>query len=617
MGVIYKLKTKIKDYIIEEKNNKPILSCRNLVSLIESRFQIKVSKSSINAVIKESGLSMPVGRRRKKRRRKAQISITLPLQIENKQVEHPLLEAQKRELIEQLPEPVIERPIEEPKAGIPVEKIAQVPLEPVPEIPTVAPIEEEPEKPSEALPEALPEKPPQEPMVKPQEAPIEKPAEALEELPSEIESTGAILLKIADYLIGGSSQINEAIKERLNRGEKGLLAKTESLIYMSLFNLADEKELSKLWAIVNKKIPSEDIMRYLNDLQAVSELSPIISGVIWKLFQEVRSLKVILTDGSHFYIDGQLYTVWSTPQIPYSFSTTIYNIKSYVNGCFEKYKPFVLFSAPGYDMPTKELFDFMLSLEGKEKGISKLIIYSHKLEEIQTIYPASHKNYFFIFGLWPWQFGQYRRVKLMGETRQFSFEPLKKDFYLTEAEVELTQPVINKRVTLKGCALKTNPDDKIRLIILTNLPRAEEIEELAHIYLSHWPNLEEGFQDFSRKIELFTYTALSRQAFSIPQPSWAQETADIKQALADYLNALDAYVRWHFLPPEYKERDFSTVNERFYQLKAQLKKKKDTCLVRFILPPGYAFLKDLSYCLSRMNEQEIILADKKRLWLSL
>lgn len=586
MGVIYKLKTEIKDYILEEKNNKPILSCRSLVSLIESKFQIKVSKSSINAVIKESGLSMPVGRRRKKRRRKAQISITLPLQIENKQVEHPLLEAQKIELIEQLPEPVIQRPVEEPKAEIPVEKIAQVPLEPVPEIPAVASIEEEP-------------------------------AEALEELPSEIESTGAILLKMADYLIGGSSQINETIKERLNRGEKGLLAKTESLIYMSLFNLAEEKELSKLWAIVNKKIPSEDIMRYLNDLRAVSGLSPIISEVIWQLFQEVRSLKVILTDRSHFYIDGQLHTVWSTPQIPYSFSTTLCNIKSYVNGCFEKYKPFVLSSAPGYDMPAKELFDFMLSLEGEEKSISELIIYSHKLEEIQTIYPASNKNYFFIFGLWPWQFGQYRRVKLMGETRQFSFEPLKKDFYLTEAEVELTQPDTNKRVTLKGCVLKTNPDDKIRLIILTNLSRTEGIEELAHIYLSHWPNLEEGFQDFSRKIELFTYAALSRQAFSIPQPSLAEEATDIKQALANYLNALDAYVRWHFLPSECKEWDFSTVNERFYQLKAQLKKEKDAYLVRFILPEGYAFLKDLSYCLNRMNEREIILGDKKRSWFSL
>lgn len=582
MGVIYKLKTEIKDYILEEKNNKPILSCRSLVSLIESRFQIKVSKSSINAVIKESGLSMPVGRRCKKRRRKAQISITLPLQLENKQVEPPLLEAQKRELIEQLPD-----------------------------------------KPSEPLPEVLPGKPAQEPMVKPQEVPIEKPAEAvieteaLEELPSEIESTGAILLKMADYLIGGSSQINEIIKERLNRGEKGLLAKTESLIYISLFELAEEKELNKLWAIVNKKIPSEDLMCYLNDLQAVSELSPIISGVIWQLFQEVRSLKVVLTDASHFYIDGQLSTVWSTPQIPYSFSTTIYNINSYVNGCFEKYKPFVLFSAPGYDLPTKELFDFMLSLEGKEKGIAKLIIYSHNLEEIQTIYPAANKSYFFIFGLWPWQFGQYRRVKLMGETRQFSFEPLKKDFYLTEAEVALTQPVTNKRVTLKGCALKTNPDDKIRLIILTNLPRAEEIEELAQIYLSHWPNLEEGFVWFSRQIELFTYTALSRQAFSIPQPSLAQETADIKQVLANYLNALDAYVRWHFLPAEYKERDFSTVNERFYRLKARLKEEKEHILVTFQPPSDYPYLKDLDYACRRINEREIVFSNGRRLWCSI
>lgn len=557
MGVIYKLKREIKDYIIEEKKNKPTLSCRSLVSLIESRFQIRVSKSSINAVIKESGLSLPVGRRPKKRRRKAQRAITLPLQIENKQAEHPLLEAQKRERIEHLPEPVSERP-------------------------------------AEALIET----------------------EAAEELPSERESTGAILLKIADYLIGGSAQINAAINERLKRGEEGLFAKTESLIYMSLFELAEEKELRKLWAIVNKKIPAEAITRYLNDLQAVSELPLIISRVIWQLFQEARSLKVILTEGSHFYIDGQLHTLWSTPQIPYSFSTTIYNIRSYLNGCFEKYRPFVLLSGPGYDTPTKELFDFILSLEGKEKSIAQLIIYSQRSEEIQMLYPAAQKKYFFLFGLWSWQFGQYRRVKLRGETRRFSFAPLKKDFYLIKAEVELTQPVTNTRVTLKGCALKTNPDDKIRLIILTNLPQAEEIEELAQIYLNHWPNLEEGFQDFSRKIELFTYSALSRRAFSIPQPSLGAATTDIKQSLANYLNALDAYARWHFLPSEYKERDFATLNARFYRLKARLKEENDHILVVFQPPAGYPYLKDLAYACRRVNEREILTPQGKRLWLN-
>jgi len=70
MGVIYKLKTEIKDFILYEKKASPELSCRRLSSLVYDKFQIKVSKSTINTLFKTSGLSLPVGRRPKKRRRK-------------------------------------------------------------------------------------------------------------------------------------------------------------------------------------------------------------------------------------------------------------------------------------------------------------------------------------------------------------------------------------------------------------------------------------------------------------------------------------------------------------------------------------------------------------------
>jgi hypothetical protein len=63
MGVIFKLKPEIRDFIIEQKKASPDLSCRKLTCLVEEKFQLKVSKSSINSVFKQLGLSMPVGRR--------------------------------------------------------------------------------------------------------------------------------------------------------------------------------------------------------------------------------------------------------------------------------------------------------------------------------------------------------------------------------------------------------------------------------------------------------------------------------------------------------------------------------------------------------------------------
>ncbi|MEI8012173.1 MAG: hypothetical protein WCI27_06805 [Candidatus Omnitrophota bacterium] len=62
MGVTYKLKKEIIDLIIDKKKGDPSLSCRKLVVILRDVFQLEVSKSSINAVIKEYNLSNPVGR---------------------------------------------------------------------------------------------------------------------------------------------------------------------------------------------------------------------------------------------------------------------------------------------------------------------------------------------------------------------------------------------------------------------------------------------------------------------------------------------------------------------------------------------------------------------------
>lgn len=66
MARYYKLNDQIREFIIEQKKAKPNLSCRSIVSLIKEHFNLNLSKSLINNVIKESNLSSPVGRRRVK-----------------------------------------------------------------------------------------------------------------------------------------------------------------------------------------------------------------------------------------------------------------------------------------------------------------------------------------------------------------------------------------------------------------------------------------------------------------------------------------------------------------------------------------------------------------------
>lgn len=566
MGVIYRLKPEIKDFILENKKAQPNLSCRQVVSLVEEKFQIKLSKSSINSVFKQAGLSMPIGRRLKKRRYRAKATISTQFQEGPKLLislpSSPIMEKpQETPLIEKPPEPpIIEEPVvEKPVIEVPPEKIieSQVKIEP--------------------------------------------------QIILEPEYSGAIILKAVDYLLGGTYYITEALKNRINLPRDELLAKTEACLYRDLKVGLD------------RKFSEEVLLSYLNELQGVNGLAKDIFSLIQKVFPEVRGVKVNLSGRGDFYLDGQFYTVWSTPYIPADFSSTLYNVKHYINRYLQQEEPFVLFMAPGYDAPTKEFFDFMLNLDSYEKIPLQISLLGNKFEKIEHISVEKNQKLYFVFGLWPWQFGQFRSVKAKTEFRPYTFEPLKEGFYIAEIEVELLQPNVNKRFTLKGIALKKNPNEKVRLFILNNLsPEQVKPEDILKTYLNHWPNLEEAFQDFSRKIELFTYTAGSQRFFSFQSLQLDKESqSDINTLFKHYLRALDLYARWHFLPSGYEDKDFPTMNERFYSLSAHFNKQKDCILVSFKPAQGYPFLKDLQYACRRINEREVFFSDGKRLWLSI
>ncbi|MFC1594070.1 hypothetical protein ACFL38_01960 [Candidatus Omnitrophota bacterium] len=62
MGVIHKFKEEVKNYIILQKQENPKVGCRRLTEIVNKRFNIDASKSSVNTIIKEAGLSSNVGR---------------------------------------------------------------------------------------------------------------------------------------------------------------------------------------------------------------------------------------------------------------------------------------------------------------------------------------------------------------------------------------------------------------------------------------------------------------------------------------------------------------------------------------------------------------------------
>jgi len=65
MGVTYKLKPQVIAAIVQLKKDNPTISCRKMAEEIGQKYNVKISKSSINSILKNAQLSSSVGRRSK------------------------------------------------------------------------------------------------------------------------------------------------------------------------------------------------------------------------------------------------------------------------------------------------------------------------------------------------------------------------------------------------------------------------------------------------------------------------------------------------------------------------------------------------------------------------
>ena len=490
MGVVYKLKPEIKEFILREKELNPALSCRKFIPLIEKKFHIRLSKSHINSIIKSAGLSNRVGRTPKLKRR------------------------------------------------------------------------------------------------------------------IELEGLGVFLLKIVENLIGGLDYLAKVTKIELPY--------LEAFIYLYLFEQERIKDL-RWQKIIAEGFNSKKFFSYLNDLQNITIKEPYIKEDFFHLFKEVLGVKLTFLDGKSFYIDGNFFSLWSSLNIPWDFSVTYNEIKTYIDNFIQK--PYlILFTSPGYEIIPQEWFEFLLRLSYANNKIQKFTLLDLQAKEIETFYLEEPQNPLVILGLWPWQYAQSRKIEQLNDFIPFYFEGLKKEFLIAEARVILTQASINKAVKLRGIILKSKQESQIELFILTNILE-NSLPQITNLYLNAWPNLKEGFSDFSKRIEFFTYHIDAHKVIPKEALIFACENP-LTFFLKEYLFFLDKFLRWYFFPLEYRRLDFQVMKENFYNLKGKIKREKGSLYLIFNPPQDFSYLKDLKVACGRINERKIFL-EKRRVWLEI
>ncbi len=754
MGIVHKLKPEVLNFILENKQKNPALSCRNLTQLILDKLQVEVSKSSINAIFKEHNLSMPIGRRQKHKKKKFNMPVlpviegikavvvvepviadqiasspttisegaprndtngviaspsacegeaiseskdisaeekrfkeaeewamklrdeeavrikeklelakqkyeegSAPKKTEETDVKALLEEAarvkakaedRQREL-EKVTQELAEKKrleeqeakrIEDEKAAqataekkrleeqeakrIEEERIAQQAKLKVEEE-RLAKIAEEEKLAEEVALKAEREKWARlaeeehkakqqrtEEVVVPKEQPVNVRAGSLPQVGG---YPGAILLKALDSLIGGSKEINEAICRELGVLSETRLGLTEAVIFRLFFG---NDNLAVLWEYLGQQYSPEQLDDYSAKIKQLKNLKLNIPNIFSGIFTAARGVKLHFIDGSIVYLDGQLHSAWSTQNIPYDFSSPVYELKNNLNRGFLKDNQLVLFSAPGYDVVPKDFFSLLLNFGFTDKYPDTLTLFGNKLEELEALTLNNQNNHSLIFGLWPWQFTSTRKVKKIGDFNLKHIECINQDMYLAEIEIDLLLASTNQSISLKGCAIKTIPTEKIRLVVLNSSKEPIDPAELAEIYLNRWPNLEEAFHDFSRKMELFAYAGAGQKFFS--NDSYAKDidvqVSNLEPGIifTNYIKILDTYLRWYFLPSGYIEKNFNFTSENFYKLPVKLTTGNDKVTARIQVEQGYQFAKDVEYLIRRLNERQIILPKGLRLY---
>lgn len=622
MGVVYKLTDKIIQFIINQKKEDSLLSCRGLVVIVKKKFKITLSKSSINTIWKQAGLSGPVGR-------KARSFLKPPEVLKQEPIK--LLETRPPEKLE-LPQllaekPASEQPVKEPekapeKPALIPEKEVQKPVLPEKKEPEI--IENKPELLPKPLPVPVPE-----PIgikeVKKEEPLFEEvqSAQLIEIKDDEIiENLGFFFLKLAEWQVSQSSILAETIKPYLTNYElQDLKAKSEILLFLVALGLNDLEAIRRydnkdIWALnqINQKHSPESLVKFIQDFKSLKSLSLTLSMVASQAQAEVNFIKITLADNTALFLDSQLKTIWQDSDIPLAFSTTINKSRSYVDDIFQDNVQSVnIFTAPGYFAFSPVFYELIYACEDlPEKRMLRLTFHNQHKNEIGVSLKLPAAKRFFIMGIWPWQEETSRIIQEdVRIVKSFYLEDWEKEIYYSEIRANLPQYKLFQGLKIRAALIRDTGLSWPRMGIITNFPDERPIPEIISEYLLRWPNLDEGYQDFLKKSEKSMF--MPSKPLSLQKPGASDESnvytlssikVDLWQNLSLIVNNLSSFCQRYFFPAGYENMDFSTMKQRFYSLPGRLKMQNNRLFITLSLPPGYAFQKDLLYAVRRVNEND-------------
>ena len=559
MGVTYKLRQDIVEFIVQTKRADASLSCRGLVGVVKDKFGVEVSKSSVNAVIKQFQLSGPIGRH------------STYIAPKNFSIPQQKKEIMLRSVQTFLPVVVPEKPLE--LVEVPVEEVDATVDAPVTLLPDLlAPVV--PAEPVEALVEKAVAAAEPEPSV---------PAWAGE--PGKLYGRlGAAALWFAFKAACSASRLGESLARVIGTLPDGVGApQCEALFFSALFSEHrpgfESDDLATLWRLSGLE---DRTGRALLDKEGQFDqdprLCPAVHAELAMAFTPARYFRLLTASGGRFSVEAS----------PLGAMPLFAAVERGVDRIITNIVPLIA-DMPGAGL-TPELLSLIRLMEGGDDTLTCLEVIGDDDARCAafTAIPAMRRAFILRARLTD---SEMARVEYdVIDNHRTSLDPLSGiggTFFEGKLTVEgVSRPLRVVSVTPDGGGDKFTLLSNISSNSLNN-------NDVLDIYIRSDMAIKVGTETINIEIN----------DVCVPQIS----------KIVDVYREVDYYTRKFFLDPSTRGLSWDDMAAILYDLSGHIKENPKALRFEFELPQGYAHQEKLRSIVNRLNSALFKAADGRRI----
>ncbi|MCA9406803.1 MAG: helix-turn-helix domain-containing protein [Candidatus Omnitrophica bacterium] len=576
MGVTHKLSQEVIDFIIARKKESPRIGVRKLADLVGEKFQIKISKSSVNNVLKEAHLSSSVGRR-------AQGTFKIP-----REKKEQLFVPQKK------PEP--------PKK---VDKSEQIKKE-LEKLNKPMSLMKDPAKPSAGS-----------------SAPAgQKPAAKVDEKLNDVKRqklswAGFVFLKAAQWEIFERSSLGQLLTPYIGKDQPDKIS--EACLYLRLLNIVSDEDIqdpadNAIWYFSG--LPSDTTVSCVSEWTQKGEVSQKLLFEALRLQNEmkmgVRTFCAVLRDKTTVSFDATLTRLRTNTdkgsELPIDRAMGALSKRLVVNRqpLIFFFQDEAMFESPDLQRAVR-CFDY-----GVDKHISQIKALDGQGRELAEFSIIPNKRRLFVVGL-PSPTGktlkEIRNAIKWAKKQKLSFPALKKAYYFSELKASEATTLFAGRDTAyrlfalwpeKGKRPGDFAEAPPAALVITNILRAKDTEIVSEFIL-RWPGLEPADH---RGME-----------------SSLKESQNLSQQIVrDFSGLLDGFGRelQEYCLTHYGLKAFGAnsqeLAERVYRLPGTAVEDDRFLVVELEIGQEYPYIDQIQNTVKMFNERMIINSDDKRVF---